>query len=77
MPDHNQRLTEIEQNLSHQARLAEVLNEVVCQQSREIEAFATLIKRLEARIEQLEGRASGGDSASTADEASPWKDPEM
>ncbi len=77
MSNSHERLTEIEHDLSHQGRLAEVLNEVVCQQGREIAAFAGVIKKLEARITYLEQRSSGGDAASTAEEASPWKDPEM
>ncbi|MFT7618308.1 MAG: putative coiled-coil protein SlyX [Planctomycetota bacterium] len=77
MTDPTQRLNDIEQSLSHQARLAEVLNEVVYEHSRQIAAFQDVLKRLESRLQGLEQGTSAGDPGSTADEASPWKDPEM
>lgn len=77
MPDSKDRLNDIEESLSHQARLAEVLNDVIYQQSRQLDAFAAVLKRLESRLKQLEHNTSSGSAESTAEEESPWKDPEM
>ena len=74
----DEHLTRIESDLSHQARLSEQLSEVVFAQSQQIDALAKLAKKMDARLSCLEQRLNGGSPAdNTAEEASPWKDPEM
>ena len=74
----DEHLTRIESDLSHQARLNEQLSEVVFTQSQQIDALAELVRKMETRLAQIEqslGNRSPVDN--TAEEPSPWKDPEM
>ena len=77
MADADEKIARMEVDLAHQVRLTEVLNEVVYEQGRQIEALAQMTERLKARIEVLEQHVSGGSETNTSEEASPWKDPEM